>query len=174
MKTLLKITSVIAVLAAVVIFMGATSAFAQGPANSVAPAAGNQAHGHMNAGSGLIAIDESVMHAAIADALGISLDELEAALATGKTPATLALDLGIDFAEVRSAMDAVHEAAISQAVADGLITQDQADWMLSHRGGQNGQQGGGARGGVSGHGGQARQGAGGGGGYNGECPNVAP
>ena len=174
MKTLLKIAGIVAVLAAVFVFVGATSAFAQGPANSAAPAGGNQAQVNLNAGDGLIAIDESVMHAAIAEALGISVDELEAALAAGETPATLALELGVDFAEVQAAMGAVREAAIAQAVADGLITQEQTHWMLSHQGGQNGRQGGEARGNMGVNGSPARQGAGGGSSYNGECPYVTP
>lgn len=176
MKNLLKIASIVAVLTAVLVFVGATSAFAQGPGNNAAQMGGNQAQANPNAGSGLIAVDEDAMHAAIAGALGISVDELEGALAAGETPATLALELGVDFAEVRAAMDAVHEVAIAQAVADGLITQEQADWILSHRGGQNGQQGNGARGGMGGNGSQgspARQGAGGGG-FGGECPNITP
>lgn len=174
MKTFLKIMGAIAVLAAILVFVGATSAFAQGPAPNATPAGGSQARGSMNADSGLITVDESMMHAAIAEALGVSVDELEAALAAGETPATLALQLGVDFSEVRAAMDAVHGAAIAQAVADGLITQEQANWILSHRGGQNGQQGNGVRGGMGGNGGQTRQGMGGGGGYGGECPNVTP
>ena len=161
MKTFLKIAGIIAVFAAIIAFVGAASAFAQGPANGVAPAGGNQAQVNPNAGDGLITVDESVMHAAIAEVLGISVNELEATLDAGETPATLALELGVDFAEVQATIDAVHEAAIAQAVADGLFTQEQADWMLSHRGGQNGQQGNGARGGLGGNGGQARQGAGG-------------
>jgi len=156
MKTLLKIGGTVAVLAAVFAF--ATSAFAQGPGNSAAPAGGSQTPVNLNAADGIITIDESVMHAAIAEALGISVDELETALAAGETPATLALALGVDYAEVQAAMDAVYAAAVAQAVTDGLITQEQADWLLSHQGRQNGQQGSG----------------GAGSGYDGDCPTVAP
>ena len=83
---------------------------------------------------------------------------------------SLALELGVDFAEVQAAMDVVYEAAIQQAVADGLITQAQADWLLSHRGGQAGQQGGSANGAGS----RGGHGAGGNGGNGGICPNVTP
>ena len=116
------------------------------------------------------------MHAAIAEALGISVEELEAALAAGETPATLALALGVDYAEVQAAMDAVYAAAVAQAVADGLITQEQADWLLSHQGGQNGQQGNGGSGSTGDSSGQPRRGAGGsaGSGYDGDCPTVTP
>jgi len=166
MKTLLKISGIIAAL--VVLFAVTVAAFAQGPANAAGSAGGNQTPANTNLNLNLV--DESVMHAAIADALGISVDELEAALAAGETPATLALELGVDFAEVRAAMDAVHDAAIQQAVADGLITQEQADWLLSHRGGQAGQQGGSANGAGS----RGGHGAGGNGGNGGICPNVTP
>lgn len=46
------------------------------------------------------------MHAAAAQALGISVDELEAQLAAGKTVATIAAERGIDLATVQDAMRA--------------------------------------------------------------------
>jgi hypothetical protein len=90
----------------------------------------------------LRAVEEADMHAAIADALGMSLDAFETAVADGETPATLAAERGIELADLQAAMDAVHNAAFEQAVADGLISQEQADWILSHRGGAAGQSGG--------------------------------
>ncbi len=172
MKTLLKIAGVIAVLAAVFVFIGGTTAFAQRQGNSPAPVGGSQVQSNPDAGLGMNLVNEAAMHAAIAEALGISVEELEASLDAGKTPATLALELGVDFAKVRAAMDTIHEAAIQQAVVDGLITQEQADWILNHRGGQNGQQGHGGNGGRMG--GQAQRRAGGSGGFNGECPYPTP
>lgn len=180
MKTFLKISSIIATLAAIFIFAGATSAFAQGR-NSGTAVGGNQGQSRGGGGLNLAAVDESAMHSAIATALGISVADLEAALDAGQTPASLALELGVDYATVRAAMDAVHEAAIQQAVADGLITQEQANWILSHRGGQNGQQGNGSQSGLgSSSGSRMGRGAGGNGGNGGAngnggvCPNPAP
>jgi len=154
MKKYWKLATIVTVLVAVVALVGATATFAQGPANngSADRQMPNGSSANSNRGAGmanetgeamnLMAVDEADMHAAIADALGMSLDEFETAVAEGKTPIILAEELGIDFAEVQAAMDALHEAAFEQAVADGLITQEQADWIMSHRGGAAGQSGG--------------------------------
>jgi hypothetical protein len=145
-----KIAGVVAVLVAVVGFVGVPATFAQGPnqPDDFTPRGRTQIQDNANAGMGLMAVDETIMHAAIAEALDMSIEEFEAAIAEGKTPFILAQELGIDFAEVQAAMDAVHTDALQQAVNEGLITQEQANWMLSHRGGQNGQ-GNGLNGGLS-------------------------
>lgn len=82
-------------------------------------------------GPGMHLVDGNVMHQAIADALGISVEELEAAQAEGKSLVALAEELGVDIEAVRTAMQAVREDAINQALADGLITEEQAEWLLS-------------------------------------------
>ncbi|MCA9932792.1 MAG: hypothetical protein H6662_02320 [Ardenticatenaceae bacterium] len=156
MKTLLKIAGIVAVLVAVFAIIGATSIFAQRSTNDATTAGGNQAQAHSNAGTGVNAVDESVVHAAIADALGISVDELEAALDAGETPATLALELGVDFADVQAAMDSVHTTGASQAGTGGM----------NQRGGQSGQQGGGNNGGMRG---QSQHNAGANGSHDGDC-----
>jgi hypothetical protein len=87
-------------------------------------------------------------HALLADALGITEDELEAAqqsvhetrlaeaVANGSITQEQA-DLMKAHQELRSSenfqssMQSAHQAAIAQAVADGVITQEQADQMLS-------------------------------------------
>ena len=139
MTKLLKITGIVAALVAIVAVAGATSAFAQGPAHSdgIAPRGGSQMQHESAGGMGLLAVDEDAMHEAIAAALSMSVEELEAALAAGTTPFDLAQEQGIDFAVVEAAMEAVHQDALQQAVNDGLISQEQADWMLSRQGGQN-------------------------------------
>ena len=120
------------------------------------------------------------MHEAIADALGISVEEFEAAVADGENAFTLAQGLGIDIAELQAAMDAVHEAAFQQAIDDGLVSQEQADWMLSHRGGQSGQGGQGShgtdmnRGQGNGSTGMMGRGAGSNGSQTGECQFPTP
>lgn len=138
MKKYWKLATIVTVLVAVAALAGATAIYAQGPANNGAAGQSANGTGLMGAnesGLGLMAVDEADMHAAIADALGMSPDAFEAAIAAGETPATLALELGIDLNVIQEAMDAAHAAAFEQAVADGLITQEQADWILSHRGG---------------------------------------
>lgn len=111
-------------------------------------------------GEGLRSIGPLMQHeemqAAIAGALGITVDELEAARAEGKRLPELAAELGVALEDVLTAVKAAHEAAILQAVEDGLITQEQADWMLErHNNGMGmGMPGGGPRGGHhGGHGG---------------------
>ena len=88
--------------------------------------------GRMGSGYGFMAEYRDVIHAKIAEALGLSLDEFNAALAEGKTPYQIAQEKGIDFATVQAAMQAGMAEALKQAVADGKLTQAQADAMLSH------------------------------------------
>ncbi len=119
-------------------------------------------------GEGLRSIGPLMLHeemqAVIADALGITVAELEAAHAEGKRLPELAAELGVALEDVQTAVQAAHEAAIQQAVEDGLITQEQADWMRQrHNNGMSmgmgmGMPGGGPRGGH--HGGQGGFGGG--------------
>ncbi|MEW5827424.1 MAG: hypothetical protein AB1846_00925 [Chloroflexota bacterium] len=71
---------------------------------------------------------------AVAAVLDMSTDDLSAALADGKTLDYLAGEAGVDLQEIRDALQAVHAEAmrerIAQAVADGSITQEKADWLL--------------------------------------------
>ncbi|HUM71370.1 MAG TPA: hypothetical protein PLK31_21285, partial [Chloroflexota bacterium] len=118
-------------------------------------------------GEGLHSIGPLMLHeemqTVIADALGITVAELAAAHAEGKRLPELAAELGVALGDVQTAVQTAHEAAILQAVADGLITQEQADWMLQrHNNGMGmGMPGGGPRGGHhGGHGGFGPQGGG--------------
>ena len=67
----------------------------------------------------------------IAKALGISVEELQAARDEGKNIGTLISELGLEAATVRENMQTAYKAAIQQAVSDGVITQEQADQILS-------------------------------------------
>jgi hypothetical protein len=104
--------------------------------------------GNMHQARGIMQVDAEAMHAAIAEALGISVAEFEAAHAEGKTVYALAEELDVDLAVVRAAMQAVHTEALAQAVADGLLTQEQAQSMLVH----HAQMGNGRGGGMMGQG----------------------
>ena len=66
-----------------------------------------------------------------AKVLGISVEELQAAREEGKTMETLISELGLDAATVRENMQAAYKEAVQQAVSDGVITQEQADQILS-------------------------------------------
>ena len=176
MNKIWKFTGVFAVLVAVVAFAGVTSAFAQGPnqPGDFIPGASNQAQNGSDTGLGLMAVDEVAMHTAIAEALGLSPAEFEAAVAEGKTPLILADELGIDFALVQAAMDSVHADALQQAADEGLISQEQADWITSHRGGQSGQ-GSDMNGGLSSSPtGRMSRGSGSNGDYSGDCLYQTP
>ncbi len=71
---------------------------------------------------------------AAATALGLDVDELSNQLWAGRTLADLADQEGVDLQTVLDAMEATHSEAararIEAALADGTITQEQADWML--------------------------------------------
>jgi hypothetical protein len=69
--------------------------------------------------------------AILAEALGISVDELQAARADGSLRDLLA---NITPADLRERMQAAVESALQQAVADNVITQEQADLLLDHMG----------------------------------------
>jgi hypothetical protein len=102
------------------------------------------------------------MHDALSEALGLTRDEFEAQLAAGETPWTIAEAQGLTADEFTALMTEARAEALAAAVADDAITQEQADWMLSH------QMGGGMLG-------AGRMGAGRGQGYGpglgrGDCP----
>lgn len=73
-----------------------------------------------------------LMREAMAQAMGLSSTELDAALADGTRLPHLMAELGVTPDAVRTAMIAARETAVSQALADGTITQEQADCILDH------------------------------------------
>ncbi len=75
-----------------------------------------------------------VMSAAIADAFGLTVTELEAAHENGQNLWTLAEAQGLTQEEFQAKMFEVRESVFEQALADGLITQEQVDQMGSRQG----------------------------------------
>lgn len=75
---------------------------------------------------------------AAAELLGMTADELSTQLWGGRTLADLADKAGVDLQTLRDAVEAANQAAmeaairdaIAQALEDGYITQEQADWLL--------------------------------------------
>ena len=63
----------------------------------------------------------------LAELLGMTVDELQAELEAGKTITELAEEKGVDLEAAQ--IEAMKE-RIQQAVEDGTISQEQADWML--------------------------------------------
>jgi hypothetical protein len=97
--------------------------------------------------------------AALADRLDMTVEAVEASLAAGDTLYDIALDAGIAETEIPALLLEVRQAALQAAVADGVLTQAQADWMSTRMGrrGQGSTQSfgcpmGGSGGGWMGHG----------------------
>lgn len=69
-----------------------------------------------------------------AEALGMTPEELFAELRAGKSPAEIAEEQGVEaeavFEAVSAARGEVMQQALEQAVEDGRLSQEQADWLL--------------------------------------------
>ena len=104
---------------------------------------------------GKYALSDTIERTAlVAEALGMTTAELEAALAEGQSLSDLMTAAGIDADTLQTNVQAAYEAAVARAVADGVITQAQADAVLAqdsngfgfglfggHRGGGRGHHG---------------------------------
>ena len=71
-----------------------------------------------------------IMLAAFADVLGLSVEELEARHDAGETMFEIAEAQGITPEEFSALMPGTRSVALDQAVAEGLLTQEQADWRV--------------------------------------------
>jgi hypothetical protein len=60
----------------------------------------------------------------------LAREDLDSRLAAGETHYTIALELGLTVNEFTALMAEVRADAIAAAVADGALTQAQADWMV--------------------------------------------
>ncbi len=71
---------------------------------------------------------------AVAEVLNMSTDELTAALEGGKTIQELADETGVDMQAIKDALSVVRETnmreRLVQAVEEGTMTQEKADWLL--------------------------------------------
>ena len=158
-KSLVTLAILVGVLS-VLVFAGSVFAQADQPGNEQGQGLyGRGWHGMMGRGAGL-APGGGVLHdymlAAYADALNLSVDELQARLDAGDRIIDIAVEQGLSLAEFRDLKTTVRQTAIDNALADGVITQEQADLMKSRPafGGQ------GSRGMRSG--------------FGGNCPNMTP
>ncbi|MFW5943040.1 MAG: hypothetical protein ACOCXI_14655 [Chloroflexota bacterium] len=136
MKRVIKLSAILLILALVVGLAGAGSVFAQ-ETDDTGPGTYSYGRGPFHGqGPGMQyrQVDQDVMHEAIADALGVTVEEFEAARAEGQTLYDLAQELNVEMDAVWEAMRAVKAEAIDQALADGLITEAQAEWLQSRPG----------------------------------------
>jgi hypothetical protein len=119
----------VATLVAVVAALGISSAAFAQETTPAAPAA-RLAHG---GGFGRGLCGEAGLDAA-AEALGMTADELSTQLWGGETLSSLADEAGVELEAVQDAVNAAcqeaQKAAIQQAVEDGDLTQEHADWLL--------------------------------------------
>ena len=113
-KTLLIVGLVVLALGA----LGVGVAFAQGPQ----PPGSGSGYGY------------GWMHEYVEQELAAKLDlteeQVEEALAAGTPMYQIALQNGIKQDDLANFMNEVHKDALAQAVADDVITQEQADWRL--------------------------------------------
>jgi hypothetical protein len=96
---------------------------------------GGRGYGMMGGGRWQSGDFEGPMHdtmiASLAEGLDMTPEALEAELDAGKTAWQVAQEKGLSLDDFRTLMDEAHDKALEQAVADGILTQEQADWMGS-------------------------------------------
>jgi len=129
---------------ALVAVIGVTLLAGVGIVNAQAPTPGTPSGGGMRGGwmmGGDTPMSE-YMHAALAEKLGLTVEELEAKIAEGTTAWDLAEEKGLTVEEFQAMMLEARTTALAQMVADGTITQEQADWMSQRGAGRMGGRGG--------------------------------
>jgi len=72
------------------------------------------------------------MFTALSQAFGLTTEELQSRYDAGETPWQIAESLGLSAEEFNDLMIEARSSAINQALADGVITAEQANWMLEH------------------------------------------
>ena len=114
----------IGVLVAIVLVLGVVgTVFAQDP---TPPADGVCPYGGACDGSGY----HGTMPEILAETLGMTAEELYAALADGQTIVELVEAQGVEMDALVEALIAPRVEQLVQAVTDGYVTQEQADWMI--------------------------------------------
>jgi hypothetical protein len=74
----------------------------------------------------------------LAKALGMTVEELDAELSSGKTLLQIAEEQNVSQEELAAALEKSVQEGLDQAVADGVLTQEQADALLAHMAGNYG------------------------------------
>ncbi|MEW6402249.1 MAG: hypothetical protein AB1649_10645 [Chloroflexota bacterium] len=131
-----KLPKLIGGLVAALLLVGAAGAgiaYAQDDTTPTPTTDGQTDKGGPGRGHGHRFLGEAELQAA-ADALGMTTDEVSTALQSGKTLQDLADEAGVDLQVVQDAISAARaeemRQRIEQAVADGTMTQEKADWLL--------------------------------------------
>lgn len=152
MKKVLIGVLIAGVLVATLATVGLVSAQANNPQGDASFGMGRR--GMMTNGQSFAGTDDGVLHdymvAAFAEKLGVDVDILTERLAAGDHVVDIALEQGLTVDEFRTLMLDARAQAVDLAAADGVITQEQADWMKSRAGGMAGGRARGMRGGMQG------------------------
>lgn len=69
------------------------------------------------------------MITALADKLGLTVEDLQAKIQAGETPLEIAAAQGLSADQVKDLVEQAHDEALKAAVAAGVLTQEQADFM---------------------------------------------
>lgn len=140
-----KFAVIIIVVAVVVSALGAVGvAYAQTPTQGAGTGFGSGWMGGRGSrggmGAGNMAAGEGILHdymiAVFAEKLNIPAADLEARLDQGETRAQIAASKGLTVEQFRTLMIEARSQAIDQALKDGKLTQQQADWMKQCGAGQ--------------------------------------
>ncbi len=138
-----KFVKAILLVAVVALAIGTTGvAYAQTPnqtpGTGFTAMAGRGPQGRYGAGNGITG--DGILHdyliATYSEALNIPVADLETRLDNGETMSQIAISTGMTLDEFRTLMVDVRNQAIDQALADGVLSQAQADWLKLHGAGQ--------------------------------------
>jgi hypothetical protein len=128
-----KISILIGGLLAVVLMFGVASVTTAHAQDATPPALPTGQLGDGRGHHGGPGMGETELKAA-ATVLGMTTDEISAALKEGKTLDDLATTAGVDVQKVQDAISAARteemRTRIAAGVADGTISQEKADWLL--------------------------------------------
>jgi hypothetical protein len=80
-------------------------------------------------------IDRDALEAATAEALGMSVEELQAAKDSGQRISDIAAEQGVELEAIQAAVQDTKAEMVQQALDDELITAEQAECILSSEGG---------------------------------------
>ena len=119
---------IVGLVVAALVVLGVGVAFAQGPA----PYTGG---GMMGNNGGYL---HMYMVNAFAEKLGLKVEDINARLTAGESMYDIALADGVKAEDFSALMVEVRTIAMNAAVKDGVITQEQADWMSSRGFGRGG------------------------------------
>jgi len=114
-----------------------------GPGGMMGERGNRYGHGMMGGRGMVIARGVGIMHdymiSAFASTVGLTVEEVDTRLANGETLKQIAIAQGTTEADLPALASKVRQVALDKAVADGVITQAQADLMLERMNNDAGQ-----------------------------------